>query len=114
MPWMMFAFALLSFIVLCYAHSIALAAICIVLTIGLVVAGLLKIMAARVNDASRDGGHIITTEELRLYREQAQARKQMAAAPGPSATSGVIEGQRKEAPTIGSPADPAQPPPVAP
>lgn len=78
MPWMLFALALLSFVVLCYAHSVALAVICIVLSIGFVVAGLLKIMAGRVHDASRDGGHIVTTEELRMYREQAQARKQAA------------------------------------
>ncbi len=92
MPWMMFLLAVLSFVVLCYAHSMAVAVACILLIIGFVLAGLLRLMAARVGDSSRDSGHIITTEELRMYREQAQARKQ-AQADASAAPAAPVEPQ---------------------
>lgn len=103
MPWMMFVFALLSFVVLCYAHSVALAVICIVLTIGFVIAGLLNIMAGRLNDASRDGGHIITPEELRLYREQAQARKLAADSANAANAAHAANAAASATPAAGSP-----------
>lgn len=80
MPWLMFLLAVLSFVLLCYAHSLPLGILWTVLVIVFFTTGTLKLIAAQVGSASRDAGHIISPEELRRYREQAQARKQAPAA----------------------------------
>lgn len=76
MPWLMFALAILSFVLLCYAHSLVLGVLWALLVIGFFGAGALRLIATQVGSASRDTGHILTPEEIRAYREQAQARKQ--------------------------------------
>lgn len=76
MPWVMFALALLSFVLLCYAHALALGILWGLLTVGFFAAGSLKLIAAQVGNSSRDAGHIITPDELRQYREQGQLRQQ--------------------------------------
>lgn len=74
MAWILFALSFLSFVVLCYAKSVALGFICVVLTLGFMLAAVMKLMASRVDTGSRDGGRIITPEELRMYREQAMSK----------------------------------------
>ncbi|MBS0194504.1 MAG: hypothetical protein JSR34_09670 [Proteobacteria bacterium] len=91
MPWLMFALALLSFIVLCYAHSMLLGVVCAVAVLGFVLTGIVQLMALRMGGSSRDSGHIITPEELRMYREQAQARQQAATSPSPTAETPPVE-----------------------
>lgn len=88
MPWLMFLLAVLSFVLLCYAHSLLLGILWTVLVIVFFTAGTLKLIAAQVGNASRDAGHIISPEELRRYREQAQARKESSeSAPAPQAAA---------------------------
>jgi hypothetical protein len=78
--------ALVSFIVLCFAKSVALAFVCLVLMIAFTLGAIVLVFASRVDSGSRDAGRMLTPEELRLYREQAQAKRvaKGSQVPGPS------------------------------
>jgi hypothetical protein len=75
MPWMLSLLALLSFIVLCATKSLALGFICILLTLGFTTAAIVTVIASRVDGSSRDSGRMLTPEELRIYREQAESKR---------------------------------------
>ncbi|MBS0211601.1 MAG: hypothetical protein JSR26_00285 [Proteobacteria bacterium] len=124
MPWLMFGLALLSFVVLCYAHSLLLGFVCVIAMLGFFFTGIVQLMAARMGSNSRDSGHIITPEELRMYREQAQARQQAAANPAPppappaaapaAPRDEIIDGEFQEVGKVAQitgPTDAAPPPP---
>ena len=67
--------------------SIALAALCLLAALGLLLAWVLGLLAQRVGSRSRDDSALLDPAELRRLREQAEARR--AAASG-SATEGPL------------------------
>lgn len=115
MPWLMFALSLLSLLLLFSTHSMAFAFLCVLGVLGFLGAGIIQLADSRIGGGSRDSGHILTPEEIRMYREQAQARKEAAAsgtAPKVAAPSDprgdIIDGEFQEvgkAPMIPGPTD---------
>lgn len=84
MPWMLCLFAFLSFVLLCSTKSVALGFICVLLTLGFMAAAVLQVISSRVGGSSRDSGRMLTPEELKAYREQAESlRAQVKAQSGP-------------------------------
>jgi hypothetical protein len=80
MAWILLLLAVACFLVPYFTTSFALGALCLALSLVLVIVALVMLLAARIGDASRDLD-ILSTEELRALREQAQAARQRAADP---------------------------------
>lgn len=80
MPWLFFALAAGSMAVAVTSTSMVLMVLCLLASIGLVVAATMILMAERVGSASRDEVMLIDPAELRRLREQAEARRAAAQA----------------------------------
>ena len=87
MSWVFLLLAIAAFVVAFKTTSIALAALCLLAALGLLLAWVLGLMAQRVGSRSRDDSALLDPAELRRLREQAEARR--AAASG-SATDGTL------------------------
>lgn len=75
MPWLLFALALTALAVAFKTTSVALLVACLILGLGLGLAGIMQLLARRVESRSRDEGLMLDPDELRRLREQAEARK---------------------------------------
>ena len=75
MPWLFFALAAGSMAVAVTSTSMLLMVLCLLASIGLVIAATMILMAERVGSASRDEVMLIDPAELRRLREQAEARR---------------------------------------
>ena len=85
MPWLLLLFAIGALAVAFSTKSVAVAVIALLLSLVLVVLWILGLMAQRVGNQSRSEALMVDPAELRRLREQAEARRSEAAAPGPRA-----------------------------
>ncbi len=81
MVWLYLLLALAAFAVALESTSVALAVVCLLAALGFVFAAVLGLLARRVGSRSRDAGTILDPAELHRLREQAAARR-VVAAPG--------------------------------
>ena len=82
MPWIYLLLAVAGFIVAFKTTSMALAIVCLLAALGLMLAWVLALLAQRVGSRARDEATMLDPVELRRLREQAEARR---AAGGPPA-----------------------------
>ena len=75
MPWVFLLLALAAFAIAFKTSSLALAAACLLIALGLLVAWALGLLAQRVGSRSRDESMLLDPQELRRLREQAEARR---------------------------------------
>ena len=75
MPWIYLLLAIAAFVVAFKTSSVALAALCLLAALGLLLAWVLGLLAQRVGSRSRDEATMLDPAELRRLREQAEARR---------------------------------------
>jgi len=75
MPWVYLLLAIAAFVVAFKTSSVALAALCLLAALGLLLAWVLGLLAQRVGSRSRDEATMLDPAELRRLREQAEARR---------------------------------------
>lgn len=75
MSWVFLLLAIAAFVVAFKTTSIALAALCLLAALVLLLAWVLGLMAQRVGNRSRDDASLLDPAELRRLREQAEARR---------------------------------------
>ena len=75
MPWIYLLLAIAAFAVAFKTSSVALAVLCLLAALGLLLAWVLGLLAERVGSRSRDESAMIDPQELRRLREQAEARR---------------------------------------
>ncbi|ALN89004.1 MULTISPECIES: hypothetical protein [Lysobacter] len=75
MPWVYLLLAIAAFVVALKTTSPALMAVSLLAALGLLIAGVMSLLARRLDNTSRDVSVIIDPVELRRLREQAEARK---------------------------------------
>lgn len=83
LPWLYLLLALAALAVAFKTTSVALALICLLLALGLLLAWILGWLAQRVGSRSRDAQLLIDPHELRRLREQAEARRHAGASEPP-------------------------------
>ncbi|MGH8083701.1 MAG: hypothetical protein ACREPV_00290 [Lysobacter sp.] len=76
MPWLLFLFAVAALLVAFKTTSMALLLVCLLAALILIVAGVMQLLARRIDSRSRDAGLMLDPDELRRLREQADARAQ--------------------------------------
>ena len=82
MPWLLILLAAAAFAVAFVTTSMALAVVCLLASLILVVAGVMALLAQRLGSRSRDEVAMIDPAELRRLREQADARRNTAQSGG--------------------------------
>jgi uncharacterized membrane protein len=75
MSWVFLLLAIAAFAVAFKTTSVALAVLCLLAALGLLLACALGLLAQRVGSRSRDDTSMIDPQELRRLREQAEARR---------------------------------------
>lgn len=80
MPWVYLLLAAAAFVLALKTNSPAILALSLLAALGLLIAGVMSLLARRLDSTSRDVSVIIDPVELRRLREQAEARKLAAAA----------------------------------
>jgi hypothetical protein len=75
MSWVFLLLAIAALAVAFKTTSVALAVLCLLAALGLLLAGTLGLLAQRVGSRSRDDTSMIDPQELRRLREQAEARR---------------------------------------
>jgi hypothetical protein len=75
MPWLFLLLALAAFAVAFKTTSMALAVLCLLAALGLLLAWVLGLIAQRVGSQSRDDSQMVDPQELKRLREQAEARR---------------------------------------
>lgn len=83
MPWVFLLLALAAMAVAFQTTSLALAVLCLLAALGLLLAFALGLLARRVGSRSREQTLLLDPQELRRLREQAEARRAAAAADTP-------------------------------
>lgn len=78
MPWLFLLLAIAALAVAFKTSSVALAALCLLAALGLLVAWVMGLLAQRVGSRSRDEATMLDPQELRRLREQAEARRAVA------------------------------------
>lgn len=78
MPWLLLLLGLGALVLAFVAQSIWLVALGLLAALGLLLAGVMGLMARRVGSRSRDETLMIDPTELRRLREQAEARRNAA------------------------------------
>ena len=84
MPWVFLLLALAAFAIAFKTSSLALAAACLLIALGLLVAWAMGLLAQRVGSRSRDESMLIDPQELRRLREQAEARREQSSQEPPA------------------------------
>lgn len=84
MPWVFLLLALAAFAIAFKTSSLLLAAACLLIALGLLVAWAMGLLAQRVGSRSRDESMLIDPQELRRLREQAEARRAQASQEPPA------------------------------
>ena len=82
MPWLLFLLAAAALAVAFFTTSMALGVVCLLASLGLLIAGVMKLLADRVGTRSRDEAAMIDPAELRRLREQAEVRRNAPQADG--------------------------------
>jgi hypothetical protein len=82
MPWLLILLAAAAFAVAFVTTSMALAVVCLLASLILVVAGVMALLAQRLGSRSRVEVAMIDPAELRRLREQADARRNAAQSGG--------------------------------
>jgi hypothetical protein len=96
MPWTPIALASICFALLCLTKNVAFGLLCLVLFVLFLLASVVQWLAMRINSGSRNDARILTPEELRAWREQAQEKR---AAANNTSTGGTQRSRPKtEAP----------------
>ena len=85
MPWILFAFAIGCFTVAIYTHSMGLAVLCLLAALGLMLAGALSIVSARIQRSGADSGMQLNPA-LERHRIKQAAPAAASAAPPEQAT----------------------------
>lgn len=85
MPWLLLLLAAGALAVAFMTASMALAVVCLLAALGLLLAGVMGLLASRIGNRSRDEAMMIDPQELRRLREQAEARRNAAQAGGDGA-----------------------------
>lgn len=85
MSWLLILLAAAALAVAFMTTSMALAAVCLLASLVLVVAGVLGLLAQRVGSRTRDEAMMIDPAELRRLREQADTRRATGSAAGSDA-----------------------------
>ena len=80
MRWLWFVFSLACFAVVFRTHSMGLAAVSLLVGLGLLLMGTLSLASARIESRGRSEASMMSPEELRLMREQIERRKAAEAA----------------------------------
>ncbi|MFK3648447.1 hypothetical protein ACI2IY_08380 [Lysobacter enzymogenes] len=80
MPWVYLLLAVAAFGLALKTTSPPLMAVGLLAALGLLIAGVMGLLARRLDNSSRDVSSMIDPAELRRLREQAEARKLAAAA----------------------------------
>ena len=75
MPWLFLLLAIAAFAIAMTTASMALAVVCILAALVLLVIWVMGLVAQRVGNQSRDDAMMIDPHELRRLREQAEARR---------------------------------------
>lgn len=75
LPWLYLLLAVAALAVAFKSTSVALALVCLLAALGLLLAWLLGWLAQRVGSRSRDAQMLLDPQELRRLREQAEARR---------------------------------------
>lgn len=75
MPWLLLLLAAGALAVAFMTSSMALAVVCLLAALGLLLAGVMGLLASRIGNRSRDEAMMIDPVELRRLREQAEARR---------------------------------------
>jgi len=88
MSWVFLLLAIAALVVAFKSTSIALASVCLLAALGLLLAWVLGLLAQRVGSRSRDDSALLDPAELRRLREQAEARR--AAATGSASPDGPL------------------------
>lgn len=89
MRWLFFVFSAIGFAIAFRTHSIGLAAFCLLLALGLLLAGVVALASHRIESRSRHEGQMLSAEEIRLLREQAERRRKAGAGAAAVATAGM-------------------------
>jgi hypothetical protein len=85
MPWLYFLLSAGCFAIAFRTHSLGLAAICLLLALGLLLAGALGLAAARIQSRSQSAAAMLGPEQAALIRRRAQANANTADGGGASA-----------------------------
>jgi hypothetical protein len=80
MSWLLILLAAAAFAVAFFTTSMVLAVVCLLASLALLIAGVMGLLAQRVDSRSRDEATMIDPVELRRLREQAEARRAAAQA----------------------------------
>lgn len=83
MPWILFAAAIAALIAAFKTASVGLLLVCLLLSFGLAIAGLVQLLAQRVASRSRDEATMIDPVALEQLRRQSRATDSGNSAPGP-------------------------------
>jgi hypothetical protein len=75
MRWLWFVFSLACFAVAFRTHSMGLAALSLLVGLGLLLMGTLALASSRIESRSGDATAMMSPEDLRLLREQIERRK---------------------------------------
>ncbi len=79
MAWILLLLAIACFVATFFTTSIALGALCLVLALVLMVAAMMMLLSVRVDNATRSAP-MLSPEELRVLREQAERQRNAVAA----------------------------------
>lgn len=86
MAWILFLLAVGCFVEMFFTTSLALGIFCLLFSFALMIVATMLLLAARVGDATRNV-NILSPEELRVMREQAETQRAANAAAGAGMTS---------------------------
>ena len=75
MRWLYFILAIVCFALLLRVQSLGLATVLLIAMLGFLAAGVLSLVAARIDGRSRDQGQIVDVATLTQIRQQAEQRK---------------------------------------
>ena len=83
MPWLFLLLAIAALAIAFMASSMVVVVICLLAALGLIGIWVLRMLAQRVGNQSRDDSMMLDPQELRRLREMAEARRAEAAAAAP-------------------------------
>lgn len=98
MRWLWIIASVLCFAVAFRTHSMGLAALCLLLALGFLLAGTLALASSRIESRARNASAMLGPDELRRIREQAERRKREDGADGVGVTAagGGAGGPRRD------------------
>jgi ABC-type transport system involved in cytochrome bd biosynthesis fused ATPase/permease subunit len=89
MPWLLILLAVVALGGAFLTTSMALGIVCLLAALGLLIAGVMGLLADRVGTRSRDETSMIDPQELQRLRQQAEARRNAAGATSANGDAGA-------------------------